>query len=131
MTLRRALGALALAAALLGGGRRAEAQIPTRGRPPINRPTAPRPTPGVRDTVRGPRDTLHAAADSVKADTTGVPNFLPPDSVMQRLMMLGGYNLTRYQANVITFQAPTRGVSLTGRALVERDSQIVKSDTIN
>ena len=45
-------------------------------------------------------------------------------------MTLGGYNLTRYQAEVITFEAATRGVSLTGRALVERDSQIVKSDTV-
>ncbi|MFL5607361.1 MAG: putative LPS assembly protein LptD, partial [Gemmatimonadaceae bacterium] len=42
----------------------------------------------------------------------------------------GGYNLTRYQADVITFEAATRGAALTGRALVERDSQIVKSDTI-
>ena len=131
MTLRRALGAVALAVALLGGGRSAAAQVPSRNRPTLpSRPTAPRPAPGARDTVRGPRDTLHTAADSAKADTTGVPNFLPADSVMQRLMLLGGYNLTRYQANVITFEAATRGVSLTGRALVERDSQIVKSDTI-
>jgi hypothetical protein len=129
VTLRRALGALALAVACLGVGRRAEAQFPTR-RPTVpSRPGAPNGA-GVRDTVRGPRDTLRTAAESAKADTTGVPNFLPPDSVMQRLMMLGGYNVTRYQANVITFQAPTRGVSLTGRGLVERDSQIVKSDTI-
>jgi len=100
--IRRALAALVIAVALLGGGRRAEAQRPT------NRPTFPsRPTtrtaPGVRDTIRGPRDTLRTAADSAKADTTAVPNFLPPDSVMQRLMLLGGYNQTRYQANVITF----------------------------
>ena len=121
MTFRRALAALTLALALLGGARRAEAQIPTR-RPSLPRPTSQRPA-GVRDTVRGPRDTLRTAADSIKADTTGVPNFLPPDSVMQRLMTLGGYNLTRYQANTIHFDAPTRGVTLTGRALVERDSQ--------
>ena len=106
------------------------AQVPSRNRPTVPRPTTQRPTPAVRDTIRGPRDTLRTAADSAKADTTGVPNFLPVDSVMQRLMMLGGYNLTRYQAEVITFEAPTRGVSLTGRALVERDSQIVKSDTV-
>ena len=81
--------------------------------------------------MRGLRDTLRTAADSAKAaDTTGVPNFLPPDSVMQRLMSLGGYNVTRYQAEVITFEAATRGAALTRRALVERDSQIVKSDTI-
>jgi hypothetical protein len=49
---------------------------------------------------------------------------------MQRLLELGGYTVTRYQAEVITFQAATRGASLRQRALVERDSQIVKSDTI-
>jgi hypothetical protein len=95
VTLRRALGVLVLAVGLLGGGRRTEAQVPTRGRPPINRPSAPRPAPGVRDTTRGLRDSLRTGADSAKADTTGVANFLPPDSVMQRLMTLGGYNLTR------------------------------------
>ena len=123
MTLRRALAALTVALALLGGGRRAEAQVPSRNRPSLPRPTTQRPVPGVRDTLR-------TAADSAKADTTAIPNFLPVDSVMQRLMSLGGYTLTRYQANVITFEAGTRGVALTGRALVERDSQIVKSDTI-
>ncbi|HEX7978062.1 MAG TPA: putative LPS assembly protein LptD [Gemmatimonadaceae bacterium] len=125
MTFRRAFGALVVAMALLGGSRRVEAQRV----PGPNRPTMPGRPNGQRP-VTGPRDTLRTAADSAKADTTGVPNFLPPDSVMQRLMTLGGYNLTRYQANVITFEAPTRGVELTGRALVERDSQIVKSDTI-
>jgi hypothetical protein len=63
-------------------------------------------------------------------DTTGVANFLPPDSVMQRLMLLPGYSLTRYQAEAITFRADTRGVSLLKRAIVQRDSQIVKSDTV-
>jgi hypothetical protein len=74
--MRRALSALFVAVALLGGGRRAEAQRPT------NRPTFPsRPTtrtaPGVRDTIHGPRDTLRTAADSAKADTTGVPTSSP------------------------------------------------------
>jgi hypothetical protein len=59
-----------------------------------------------------------------------VANFLPPDSVMQRLMALPGFSITRYQGEIITFQAATRGAALTNRAIVQRDSQIVKSDTI-
>jgi hypothetical protein len=133
VTYRGVLGAIALAVGLMAGGRPVEAQsVPGTPRPTgPPRPGAPRPAAGVRDTVRGLRDTLRTAADSARAaDTTGVPNFLPPDSVMQRLMTLGGYNVTRYQAEVITFEAATRGAALTRRALVERDSQIVKSDTI-
>jgi len=87
--------------------------------------------PGVRDTIRNRADTLRTRQDSAAAaDTTGVANFLPPDSVMQRLLTLPGYNITRYQGEIITFQAATRGAALTNRAIVQRDSQIVKSDTI-
>ena len=94
MTFRRVVGAIALAIGLLAGSRPAAAQNP----PGTPRPTVParpgvsQPPAGVRDTARGRGDTLRTAADSAKAaDTTGVPNFLPPDSVMQRLMTLGGY----------------------------------------
>jgi hypothetical protein len=87
--------------------------------------------PGARDTIRNRADTLRTRQDSAAAaDTTGVANFLPPDSVMQRLMALPGFSITRYQGEIITFQAATRGASLTNRAIVQRDSQIVKSDTI-
>ena len=97
-------------------------------RPPTRQPQI---APGVRDTIRPRRDSLRTPEDSAAAaDTTGVANFLPPDSVMQRLMALPGFSITRYQGEVITFQAATRGASLTNRAIVQRDSQLVKSDTI-
>jgi hypothetical protein len=93
-------------------------------------PRQPQAAPGVRDTIRTRRDSLRAPGDTVPPDTTGIANFLPPDSVMQRLLALPGFSVTRYQGEIITFQAATRGASLTNRAVVQRDSQIVKSDTI-
>ena len=51
--------------------------------------------PGVRDTTRR-ADTTRARTDSTSvSDTTGVANFLPPDSVMQRLLELPGFSVTR------------------------------------
>jgi hypothetical protein len=100
------------------------AQVPTR--PPV---------PGQRPPARG--DTLRTKADSLRADslakrdTIAVPNFVPPDSVMQRLLNLPGYSKTQYQSEVISFDALTRAMQLTRRALVLRDSQLVKGDTIS
>ena len=96
-------------------------------RPPTRQPQV---APGVRDTIRARRDSLRAPEDTAAVDTTGVANFLPPDSVMQRLMALPGFSITRYQGQIITFQAATRDASLTNRGIVQRDSQIVKADTI-
>ena len=110
---------IALVVALATPAATAGAQISPRA------PTR-QPQPTARDTIRGRADTLRAGADSAASDTTGVANFLPPDSVMQRLMELPGYTLTRYQAEVITFQAATRGASLTNRAIVSTDPSCVK-----
>ncbi|MES2179514.1 MAG: putative LPS assembly protein LptD [Gemmatimonadota bacterium] len=120
----------------------AVAQVPTR--PPTTPPTTPNPvrpaaTPARPDTVprvlRTRADTLKFKADSAKADSTRADsatkaNFAPPDSVMQRLMSQPGYDQTRYQSETITFDAKTKGFQLTKKAIVEKDSQLVKSDTI-
>ena len=115
---------LATLALLLSAASQAGAQRQPIRRPPVQS--------GIFDTVRTrtPGDTLRNRADSLAADTTGVATFLPADSVMQRLMQLPGFSQTRYQAEIITFQAATRGAALSRRAIVQRDSQIVKSDTI-
>ena len=124
MSLRGWLAALALTTCAMAS----EAGAQANPRAPSGQP---QPAPGVRDTIRNRTDTLRTAQDSAAAnDTTGIANFLPPDSVMQRLLLLPGYSQTRYQAEIITFQAATRGAALTNRAVVQRDSQIVKSDTI-
>ena len=82
-----------------------------------------RPLPARADTTTG-RDTTTAK------DTLAKANFAPPDTVMQRLLNLPGYTVTRYKAEDITFDAVTRALLFTKNAVVQRDSQIVKSDTI-
>ncbi len=52
---------------------------------------------------------------------------------MEELLRREGYNVTRYQADTVTFNAQTRTLSLDGRAsrvaAVQRDSQLVVADT--
>ena len=124
MTWRVPLLALSLVVGMLG---RAEAQrptLPSRPGQPGSRTASP------RDTIRNRADSLRARNDTTAADTVAQVNFLPPDSVMQRLMGVPGYSVTRYQAEIITFEAASRGVVLSNRSLVQRDSQTVKADSI-
>jgi lipopolysaccharide assembly outer membrane protein LptD (OstA) len=98
-----------------------------------------RPVPRAPSTGRAPGDTLRPREDSLRAkgdsltgrDTLARANFAEPDSVMRRLMSTPGYNVTQYQGQSIAFDALTRGIELTTRAIVLRDSQLVKSDTIS
>ena len=41
-----------------------------------------------------------------------------------------GYSITRYQGESIIFDALSRAIQLTTKAIVQKDSQLVKSDTI-
>jgi hypothetical protein len=101
----------------------AAAQVPTR--PPVVRPPA-------ADTIRKPADTTKARLDSIASmsDTAAKANFAAPDSVMQRLMSMPGYSVTRYQSDMLTFDAISRALQLTKNAIVQKDSQLVKADTI-
>ena len=103
----------------------AHAQVPVR--PPAGTP------PARRDSLRTAADSARAKADSIAAakDTITKATFSPPDSVLRRLMGLPGYTTTRYQGEVITFDAATRALQLQKKAMVERDSLLVKSDTIS
>jgi len=106
----------------------ARAQVGRPGsRPSI--PTGRNTPPARRDSLRAPGDTL------TRVDSTALPTFAAPDSVIKRLLAKPGYNVTRYQGDIITFDALTRAMQLTstlgyGKAMVQRDSQLVKSDTI-
>jgi len=103
----------------------ARAQVPVR--PPAKPVTAP----PRGDTLRTRADSLRARGDTLTGrDTVARANFAAPDSVMQRLLATPGYTVTRYQGNIITFDALTRAFQLTEKAIAERDSQLVKSDTI-
>ena len=91
----------------------------------VGRPTPPTRPAGVRaDTLRPRGDTLAGRDTSAKA------NFAPPDSVMLRLLNTPGYTVTQYQGELISFDAVSRAIQLTSKAIVQRDSQLVKSDTI-
>ena len=111
MQRRAALAIVCLAALLTWAPRRLAAQQPGR------------PLPTRADTTTR-RDTTAAK------DTLAKANFAPPDSVMQRLLNLPGYTVTRYKAEDISFDAVTRALLFVGSSVVQRDSQIVKSDTI-
>lgn len=56
-----------------------------------------------------------------------------PDSVAQRLLQMQGYSVTRYQGDTAVFNAQTHALDLLAakkrRAAVDRDSQIVVSDS--
>ena len=97
----------------------ASAQVP---RPSPVRATAP----AGRDTIRARGDTLRPRPDSMSArDSAAKATFVEPDSVMQRLMNMPGYNVTRYQGESILFDALSRGIQLMNKAIVQKDSQLV------
>jgi hypothetical protein len=85
-----------------------------------------------------------AASPRVPGDTIAkrdtLPAFAPPDSVMAALLARTGFTVTRYEGEVVTFDADTKalGIAASGThpAMVEReglrvrtDSMIVYSDT--
>ncbi|MEP6620093.1 MAG: putative LPS assembly protein LptD [bacterium] len=109
--------------ALMGVSWAVRAQVPTRSpvRPPVTR----------ADSLRAKADSLRPKGDTASAkDTVARANFVEPDSVMQRLQGLKGYTVTQYQGGTITFDAVSRAIELAKHAIVVRDSQLVKSDTI-
>ncbi len=108
----------AVGALLAGAALTAHAQVGGDRRPSQQRPPS-----GARG------DTLRARSDSAAKDTLAKATFAPPDSVMQRLLNAPGYTVTQYQGETITFDALSRAIALTRKAIVQRDSELVKSDS--
>ena len=112
----------------MGAASVVRAQVPV----PVRPPARPVTVPARGDTLRTRADSLRARLDTTaRRDTLATPAFAPPDSVMQRLLSTPGYTVTRYQGEIITFDALTRAFQLTEKAIAQRDSQLVKSDTIS
>lgn len=101
----------------------------------------PRPAtqPAARDTARGavarpgvPRAAVGARTDTIPADT--LARFSPPDSTMQALLARPGFSPTRYEGDVVTFDAESRALAIVAdsgrRAQVERDGQYVVTDSV-
>ena len=88
--------------------------------------------PPRRDTVRARPDT--SKRDTIAKDTSKTKDLVqwnPTDSVMDALMKRTGYSATKYQGDVVVFNAKTRTLSLKGdKAAVNRDQTVLVGDSI-
>jgi len=127
----RAVAALAL----LAGVADAQVRKPTERRP-TPQPTGQRPAvpgaPDQRTTMRADPRATAVARDTVAADT--LAQFSAPDSTMAALLDKQGYAATRYEGEVVTFNARTRAFAITAdsarRAQVAREGQHVVTDSV-
>lgn len=87
------------------------------------RPGAPQPT-------RPPQKRLDT--DTTKRDST--PSFSPPDSVMAALLSRSQFTVTRYEGEVVTFDANTKALGIAASAersaMVEREGLRVRTDSM-
>jgi lipopolysaccharide assembly outer membrane protein LptD (OstA) len=120
---------LCVAPAALGAQRPTRPTVPPVPRVPPARPQAPADTAGQRVV----RDSTGQPVDSTAADTTRreLVKWAEPDSVMQTLIGRDGYTTTRYQGDVVTFDAQNRVLNLHGGpAAVAREQTILVGDTV-
>jgi Tat protein translocase TatC len=118
--IRRDAAAAVFLLACLAGSAPLEAQVPF---PQQRQDTLPR-QPG-----------RSAKADSASARRLGLPTgpsrqFGTPDSVMDALLGVKGYIITRYLADTATVLAGERRVELSGNAMTERQGTIMEARTI-
>ncbi|MEO8909074.1 MAG: putative LPS assembly protein LptD [Gemmatimonadaceae bacterium] len=94
----------------------------------------------VRRVVPTPRDTLRTRADTARRDSTRSDStkskelikWNEVDSVMSALMKRPGYSATRYQGDLVVYDARTRMLHLIGKkAGVSRDETVLVGDSIN
>ena len=98
-------------------------------------PTAPPPAPVVApqpfDSMMG-RAQQQLRRDTTK-DTTKVKEIVKwaePDPVMDSLMQLPDYQVTRYQGNQVTVQAPRKDIIIDGHGAIDRERTVLVADTI-
>ena len=90
----------------------------------------PLPRPGVRDS-RPPRlDSARADRPAATAPSIAPTATTAPDSLMQALSRLPGYNVTRYTGSAATFDADSGAVELLGPATIERAGQNIAADSL-
>jgi Tat protein translocase TatC len=117
--------AVVLLCVLAGKG---EAQVPVR--PPVP-PVLERP----QQTDTTGRPGAARQLDTASARRLGLPSaprrgFPVGDSIMQQLLQLRGYTVTRYQADTATVRTTDRQVELTGNATTERSGGVLEAKTI-
>ncbi len=101
------------------------------GRTEAQQPVRVTPLQQQGDTTRPPIRQL----DTASARRLGLPSaprrqFPTPDSIIQQLLDLRGYAVTRYQADTATVENTDRRVSLYGNASTERSGATLEAKTI-
>jgi Tat protein translocase TatC len=126
------MAGLILLLCLLGAGN-AQAQVPSRQRPP------PAAADSLRDSTESAEDTTQVrpgqSLDTATARRLGLPtapsrSFAAPDSVITELMARPGYQTTRYRSDSATVFVQDQRVFLQGKALTERRGSTLEADTI-
>jgi lipopolysaccharide transport LptD-like protein len=88
-------------------------------------------TPPRRDTIRARPDTSRRDSTADSLQTRELIKWNPTDSVMEALMAREGYTATKYQGDVVIFNALTRTLELRGnKAGVTRDQTVLVGDSI-
>jgi len=127
-----AAGSLLVVLLYLAGAPGLDAQQPVPPPPP------PRPGQSPLGPVV-PTDTTRAAAgrrlDSASARRLGLPSaprqaFAPPDSIVEQLLQLAGYTVTRYRADSAEVRADDGAVDLRGNAMTDRNGAILEAAAI-
>lgn len=87
---------------------------------------------GERVRRQPPRDTARVAGDTLAGDSlaeVGAP-FPEPDSIMQALMQLPGYQPVIYRGDTLNFSTQDRAIQILQRANVDRAGEKISADTI-
>ncbi|MEX2153500.1 MAG: putative LPS assembly protein LptD [Gemmatimonadaceae bacterium] len=122
---------IAFALGVLPGivGAQVKPQPPPRPQPQV--PTAAPRQPQRPGGVPTQRSNALAFGDTVRKDTL---LWSPPDSIMAGLLTKPGYTVTRYEGDVVTFDAVTKALAIAAdsakRAIVERDGMRVVTDSV-
>jgi Tat protein translocase TatC len=106
-----------------------------------NPPPAPPPRPAARDTARARPPTAVADTgrrgnmDTATARQLGLPtaptrSFPPADSVIDSLLKLEGYRVTRYVAETLIVRGDSQTIFLRQEGFVDRDGTQLEADTI-
>ncbi|MGH7702090.1 MAG: twin-arginine translocase subunit TatC, partial [Gemmatimonadales bacterium] len=130
--LRRDAATAALVLLLALGARPAGAQEPVPAPPVAQRPTPGLSADSLGDTTRArpgqPVDT--ATARRLGLPTAPAHSFAPADSLVDALMVLPGYEVTRYRADSATLLADQRKILLDGEAMTQRRGTTLEADSI-
>jgi Tat protein translocase TatC len=132
----RRIAAAVIVLFLLAGGSLA-AQNP----PPAPPPPLPPPRPAARDTGRArpptplPDSARRGNMDTMTARQLGLPtgptrSFPPADSVIDSLLKLEGFRVTRYVAETLVVRGDSQTIFLRQEAFIDRDGTQLEADTV-